>query len=397
MLSRTPRPAAECIRQQLRAQPKARFPNSRFQSSSSGPASGGTNPALVGGVAGGAFAFVAGYSWYHFSGAKTLLNTSRQAQLYVDQAKQTIAEKTPEPSAAFNWFRDTARSYSAFIPGARRYVDTAFDDIDKIRGKHSEEFDQVVSDAYNELKEASKGGLSADTAFEAMNILQKHLNRLYELGSDAAEDIMDNHPQLKEKVGGNLNQLKEMGDAYGPQAKEEVNKVWQQISEILKQGASAESAEKITNLVQEKTDKLQKLRDEMWNKGMEEAKQYLEKNPKVKELVEDNAESLKNGDFGKLWDLAKDSASSGKTEDLEAYVKDKVNQAKSGEFGNLDKLSQMVPGGSNIINQLQSLQDISQKKGKEAKNILEETTQEIQDVLKKRKEQVEKLAQEEKN
>jgi hypothetical protein len=393
MLGRTSGPAARSARQQLQC--KARFINSRFQSTASHAAPTSSNPALIGGLAGGAAAFVTGYTWYHFSGAKTLVNTSKQTQAYLDQTKQTIAQKTPEPNEAFNWLRDTVKSYAILIPGARSYVDTAFDDLDKIRNDHGKEFDEVVKNAYTELSDLSqKEGLSLDSASKAMVVLQKHVKQLYDLAGDAAENVLDNHPQLKEKFGGGFNQLKELGDAYGPQAKEEVDRTWQQISSIVKRGASIESTEEIKNLIQEKKTKLEKLGDEAWKKGFEESQRYLDKSPKLKQMVEDNADTLKKGNPKDLWALVKESASSGKIEDVEKYINEKVRQAKKSGTGDLDKWLNMVPGGSNVIPQLQSLQTIAQNKGSEAENVLKETVEEIQNVLKKRKEQVEKIAEE---
>ncbi|KAJ5482629.1 hypothetical protein N7475_001441 [Penicillium sp. IBT 31633x] len=393
MLGRNLGPAARTARQQL--QPKARFINSRLQSTASNASSSGGNSALIGGIAGGAVAFSAGYAWYHFSGAKSLLKASKQIQAYSEQAKQTIAEKAPEPNEAFRWMKDTIKSYAVFIPGARGYVDTAFDDLERIRNDHGKEFDQIISEAYKELQDLTKSeGVNTTSASKALSILQKHTKHLFDLAGDAAENVLDNHPQLKEKIGGSYDQLKQMGDAYGPQAKEEVNKTWKQISDIVQRGASVESAEEIKKLIQEKSQKLQKFGDEAWQKGLEESQQYLDKSPKLKQLVEDNADSLKKGNFKDLWGLVKESASSGKTEEVEKYVKDKVDQAKNTDFGGLDKWLNMVPGGSNVIPQLQALQTIAQKKGNEAEGVLKETVEELQDVLKKRKEQVEKLAEE---
>jgi hypothetical protein len=350
---------------------------------------------LIGGVAGGAVAFVMGYTWYHFSGAKTLVNTSKQTQAYLDQAKQTISQKAPEPNEAFRWLRDTVKSYAVLIPGARGYVDTVFDDLEKIRNDHGKEFDEVVTNAYTELKDLSKkeGGLTMDSASQALGVLQKYAKQLFDLAGDAAENVLHNHPQLKEKVGGSFDQLKEMGDAYGPQAKEEVNQTWQQISGIVQRGASVDSAEDIKNLIQEKKTKLEKLGDEAWQKGFEESRQYLDKSPKLKQMVEDNADALKKGNFQDLWGLVKESASSGKMEDVEKYIKDKVGQAKKSSLGDLD-LQKMVPGGSSVIPQLQSLQAVAHKRGSEAEEVLKQTVEEIQDVLKKRKEQMEKIAEE---
>ncbi|OKL58325.1 hypothetical protein UA08_06399 [Talaromyces atroroseus] len=395
MFGRTARPTARCARQQLQC--KARFANYRFQSTASHAASPGTgNPALIGGLAGGAVAFVTGYTWYHFSGAKTLVKTSKAAQAYAEQAKQKIAQNTPEPDEAFRWLRDTLKGYAVFIPGARGYVDTTFDNLEKIRNDHEKEFDEIVTDAYNELSHLlKKEGFNTASATKALQILQKNVGRLFDLAGNAAENILDNNPQLKEKVGGSFDQLKQMGDTYGPQATEEVNRTYQQISSIIQRGASMESVEEIKNLIQEKKEKLQKLGDEAWQKGLEESREYLEKSPKLKQLIEENADTLRKGNLKELWGRVKDSASSGKVEDAEKYVKEKVEQAKnSTDLSSLDKWLNMVPGGSNVIPQLQSLQNIAQKKGNQAEDVLKETLEELQSVLKKRVEQVEKIAEE---
>ncbi|KAJ5494465.1 hypothetical protein N7463_010552 [Penicillium fimorum] len=382
MLGRSSRIAARSTRHRL--QPNARFINYRFQSTAANVASTRGNPALIGGLAGGAVAFLTGYTWYHFSGAKTLVNTSKQTHAYIDQAKHTITEKTPEPNEAFLWLKDTIKSYAVFIPGARGYVDTAFEDLDKIRNDYGKEFDEVVQNAYTELKDLSnKEGLNIDSAYKALSLLQKYLKQLFDLAGNATENVLRNHPEFKEKVSGSLDQLTKMGDDYGPQAKEY----------IVQRGTSAESVEEIQNLIREQKSKFEKLGDEAWQKGFEEAQQYLDKYPKLKQAVEDNADTLKRGNPKDLWGLVKESASSGKTEDVEKYITEKVEQAKTGGLGDLDKWLKMVPGGSSVIPQLQSLQTIAQKRGSEAEVLLKETVEEIQDVLKKRKVQVEKIAE----
>ncbi|KAJ5633299.1 hypothetical protein N7490_009638 [Penicillium lividum] len=393
MLGRASGPAARSARQQLQSKP--RFIKPRFQSTTSNASSAGTSPALIGGLAGGAVAFATGYTWYQFSGVKTMVDTSKQTQAYINQAKKTIAEKTPEPNEAYRWLRDTVKSYAAFIPGARDYIDTAFDDLDKIRNDHGSEFDEIVKNAYTELKDLlKKEGLNIDSASKTLSVLQKYLKQLFDLAGDAAENVLDGHPALKEKIGGSFDQLKEMGDAYGPQAKEEINRTWEQISSIVKRGADIKSVDEIKNLIQEKKTKLEKLGAETWEKGLEESKQYLDKSPKLKQLVEDNADTLKKGNTKDLWDLVKKSASSGNMEDVEKYIKEKAGQAKESGLGDLDKWLKTVPGGSSAMSQLQSLQAIAQNKGSEAEDVLKETVEELQKVLKKRKEQIEKIAKE---
>ena len=88
-----------------------------------------------------------------------------------------------------------------------------------MRKRHGPEVDNVVSEAYGELRDASKNGLNMQTAGQVYQILTKHLERLLELGKDAAEDVLENHPQLKDKLGGSADQLKQLGEQLGPKAK----------------------------------------------------------------------------------------------------------------------------------------------------------------------------------
>ncbi|KAE8378102.1 hypothetical protein BDV26DRAFT_198638 [Aspergillus bertholletiae] len=395
MLSRSSRCATSCARLQLYRQTRTPLRNARSRySTSTESGSSGTSPAVVGGIAGGAVTFLAGYAWYNFSGAKTIVQTASQTEAYFKEAKKQVSQKTPEPDEAFGWLRDTAKNYASFIPGAKGYVDKAFDDLEQIRRKQGKEFDEIIRDAYSDLREASKNGkLDVDTAVKVRDILEKHFNRLYELAGDSAEDILDNHPELKEKFGGSFDHLKEMGSAFGPQAQEEVDKTWKQVKEIVSAGISSDTVKKIQKVAKEKEEKLRKLGDEAWKRGLDEAQPYLEKSPKIKELVEKNIEPLKKGNYGKIWNMIKESSSSGNTEELEKYIKDMANQAKESGFGNLDKLSNMVPGGSQILSQLQSLQSAAEKKGPEAEKLLKETIDDLQGVLSEKVKKAEELAE----
>ncbi|MCJ1300744.1 hypothetical protein MMC08_003541 [Hypocenomyce scalaris] len=371
--------------------------NARLESTSSSSSSGSSySPALIGGVAGGAVTFLGGYTWYHFSGAKTLVNTMHETKSYMDKASKQLKESVPEPNEALKWLRQTASSYAAFIPGAKGYVDSAFDDLDAIRNKHGEEVDNIVKDAYNELKGVTQEkGMSVETAKKAWDIIQKHLKRIGELAGDAAEDLLNNHPELKDKVGGNLDQLKQMGNQYGPEAKKQVDQTWDQISDIVKGGVSMETANKIRKLVQEKMEMLQKMGDEAWKKGMEQAKPYLDKSPKVKELIEKNADSLKKGNVGELYQKIKEAVGSGDTSSIESYVKSAADKAKqsAGSGGGLEQYFKMIPGGDKILPKISQLQEIAQKHGEEAEKIAKEAFEEIQQVLQRKGDEAQKLAE----
>jgi len=375
----------------------------RFQSTQGSTSSESSfHPALAGAVGGGTVALGVGYLFYHFSGARTIVKAQSQAQQYFDQTKAKFKDTAPEPNEALQWLRRTANQYAAFIPGGSQYVNSAFDDLESIRKKHGQEVDKIVRDTYDELKDVvTKKDMSVSTAHEAWNVLQERLKQIFELAGDAAEDIINNHPQLKEQVGGNMDLLKSMGDKYGPEAKKQVDQTWDQISDVLKTGVSAESINKIRKIVQDKSELIKKIGDEIWSKGMESAKPYLDKSPQVKELVEKNADALKRGNFGELYNKIKEAVDSGSMESLEKYVKQATNKASSSSFGGLSKYLDQIPSGSEILPKLSQMQEIAQKHGKEAESLFKETINELSKVVSskadKAKQIAEKATQEGKN
>lgn len=261
--------------------------------------------------------------------------------------------------------------------------------------KHGAEVEKIVSNTYSELKDAGKSGMSMETVTKSWEVLEKAVKDLGALAGDAAEQILDNHPQIKEKVGGNIEQLKGMAESYGPEAKKEVEEMWSQMGDVLKGGVSAGSIEKIREMVQDKVEKVKKLGDEAWKKGLEQAKPYLEKNPEVKKMVEENADALKQGNVSQVFEKVKDAVSSGNTDDLKKYVQQAGEKAKNSGVGkSIESYAKMIPGGSEIIPKLQKLQEVAQTRGSDAEKILKGAYKDIQDVLQKRTSEVEKLAEE---
>lgn len=300
-----------------------------------------------------------------------------------------MKEQTPEPSELLKWFRGTVTSYAGFIPGAKPYVDSAFNDLDKIEQKHRGEVNDIISKAYSELQDATKSGLSLETAQKTWDILEKYLKELGELASDSASEILDNHPELKEKVGGNLDQLKSMAKSYGPDAKKELDQTYDQIKGVLAGGVGVGTIEKIRKIVDEKVQKVKKMGDEAWKKGMEQAKPYLDKNPQIKEMIEKNQDALKSGNVAELWSKLKE----GNSDQIQEYVKQATEKAKSSGLGkNMEQYIKMIPGGGQIIPKLNQLQEVAKKHGDEAEKILKETYDEIAQILQKKTKDVENLA-----
>ena len=271
--------------------------NIRFQSTASNnpstPAASHLSASLIGGLAGGGLTLLLGYIYYRTSGLATIVDTARETKSYFQKATHKAKESAPEPNEALKWLHSTATSYASFIPGARGYVDAAFNDLDAIQRKHGEEVEKLVKEAYDELKEvSSKKEMSVDTAYQAWQVIEGAMRKIGALAGDAASDILDNHPDLKEKVGGSLEQFKQIADRVGPKAKKQVDDTWKQISEIVKGGVSVSSAAKIRQLVQEKIEKVKELEagvkeleEGVREEGKKKAKPLLEKTSEVKELI----------------------------------------------------------------------------------------------------------------
>lgn len=356
-------------------------------------------PGVVGGLTGAGLAFSAVYGYYYFSGAKTAVDTAKQAKSYVDygsdQLKRTLQENTPDSAeGVIAKLKEVSLNYAGWIPGGRSYVDSAFKDLEEVQKKHGDEVNEIVKAAYEEIKTVSqKKGSSLETANDVWGILSQRFAQLASLAGDSAQEILSNHPEVEKKLGGSYQQLKDLGDRVGPDAKKKIDETWSEVSDIAKSGFSADSVDKIRKLIQKKVEEVKQLGDQAWNKAWEEQiKPALDKNPQVKELVEQNLDTLKNGNISEAISKVTSAVSSGNTKDLEAYVKNAANKADQFTSGSISKWLSMVPGGSEILPQLMKLKEAAEKKGPEAEQLTKDTLSELQQVLTKRGKQAEDLA-----
>ncbi|KAM0818608.1 hypothetical protein AB5N19_04420 [Seiridium cardinale] len=383
------------------SKPQTRFQSSTSSSSSATNASAGSSH-IGAGVAGGLAAATILYGAYYFSPSgkvsRTINKTVKEANSKYKEASQKIQQTTPNADETISYLKNFCYSYVAWVPGGRQYVDMAFKDIETVRKNHREEADELLNDAYKQFQNLSKSGLSIETASKAAEVLADLSKKVGSLAGDAFTDIIDNHPQLKDKFGGSIDQLKQMSDQYGPEAKKQVDETWSQVRDVLAGGLTAANLDKVRKLVQEKVEQVKKLGDEAWKKGLEQAKPYLDKNPKVKELIEKNADALKQGNAKELFDQVKKAVESGDTGDIEGYVNKAVEQAKSkgsqaGKSFGLDQYFDQIPNGSEILSKLKQLKDVAEKHSDEGKKLLEETLAEVKQVLEKKSQKAEEIAE----
>ncbi|KAI5259535.1 hypothetical protein E4T42_00227 [Aureobasidium subglaciale] len=388
--------ARSSIPRTLRSARVPRNTQARFQSSSSSSSSStGTNSHVVTGLASGTAVAVVGYTIYALSPAgrmsRKINGTAKDAYVYYNDVTSKIQANTPDADDAINYVKEFAYSYVAWIPGGRKYVDTAFKDLDTLRQNHKDDVDKIIRETYSEFQEVSKNGFSRDSLTKAMEALSNLSQKIGALAADAAQDLMDNHPQLKEQVGPRIEQLKSMGDQYGPEVKQEVDRTWGQVKEVMAGGLSVANINKARQIVEEKYEKVKQLGDQAWQKGLDQAKPYFDKNPKIKELIENNADALKQGNAKELFEKVKSGVESGSTGDLEGYVNKAVEKAKSKGsevssqwgFGGLDQYLKMIPSGGEILPKLQQLKEVAEKHKTEGEKLLNETMEELKKVLEK--------------
>ncbi|KXH25351.1 hypothetical protein CSIM01_12879 [Colletotrichum simmondsii] len=374
----------------------------RFQSTTTSSSTGGSSSHFGAGVAGGLAGAGIFYALYSFTpagrAASKVNKAAKEAEKKYTAAAQKLQENTPSTDEAIDYIKQFAYSYVGWIPGGRSYVDSAFNDFETVRKNHKEEADKIVDDAYKQFQEVAKAGLSLEAVHKAYEVLADITQKLASLGGDAIGDIVDNHPQLKEKLGGNIDQLKDLGDKYGPEAKKQVDETWKQVKDVLAGGFTASNFDKVRKLIEEKIQQVQKLGDEAWKKALEEAKPYLDKNPKVKELIEKNADALKKGNAKELFEKAKKATESGDLGGLESYVTDAVDKAKSkgsqiGESFGLDQYFEMIPDGDKIIPKLKQLREVADKHKEEGEKLFKETIEEVKKVLEAKSKKAEEIAE----
>lgn len=355
------------------------------------------HPAAVGGVTGFVTAIAACYLWYHFSGTKSLVKGAHDTKKYLDSVQSKFQESAPNPNEALKWLRQTANSYAGFVPGASGVVNTAFDELDSIHDSHREEVDQIINDAYSELKQVSQKGLSVDTAKQGWDIILKHLRRAHNLAGNVMTDVLDRHPEIKDKVGRSVDQLRQMGDRVGPEAQQIIDQAWRQASEIVNnnEGGALSPANigRVQKVIDEATDKLRKHSEEAWKKAMDQAKPYLDRAPELKKLVETNASQLKQGNAKELLEKVQNAVNSGNTDELQDYIRNVTRKAQSSGTRSLQDYLNKIPNGDQILPDLGNLQDAAQKNGKEAEELFKSTVNEVSQVLRRKAEEARKLGE----
>ncbi|KAL2257958.1 hypothetical protein VTK26DRAFT_8910 [Humicola hyalothermophila] len=376
----------------------------RFQSSTTnGTSSSHFASGVAGGVAGASLLY--GIYLMTPSGkmARKINMAAKEADKKYQQAAATIKDKTPTTDEAIDKLKQFCYSYVAWVPGGRQYVDAAFNDLAAIRESHGEEVDKVVSETYREFQEVARSGLSLETASKAYDALANLAKKVASLTGSAADYLLERHPQLNEQVGEPIRQLKEMAAHYGPEARKLADETWDQISDVMASGFSTESVDKARKLVEDRTWQLRKIGDELWEKGLEQAKPYLDKSPRVKELVMGNQDVLKQSNVVALFQQIRSLGDGGDAGKLEDYVRQAVDKAKQaggrgtkmalGGGGSFAALGQFVgdDAGRAVKDNIQLLAEVVDKHSDEGKQLLDETRGDLRQLLEEKAKKAQKI------
>ena len=312
------------------------------------------------------------YGWYQFSGLKTVVKTSKSLESGLQEVKKTIAEKTPSPDEAMNYFRGVAKSYGSLIPGASAYIDPMFDSLDELKKTHGEETEKIIKGTYDEVKETVvKGGFDLKTGEKVVEILKRRAAEVEDLGNRVGADfikpVIDKNPQLRDAVGGSYNDLKKLVATHGPEAKAKYDDLVKQLKEIFDKRISASSIKQVQDLIQQKTKEIRELGEkagkDAWDKASKQAKPYLDKMPDVKKSLDENMKSL-IGSGGKniqeIYDKIREVADKGPNKqnmaELQSMIKDKAKQASESSgvnwddaWGKLEQYIKTIPGGKEVM------------------------------------------------
>lgn len=363
------------------------------------------------GVGGGAVVLLGIYGYYHFSGAKTAVNTVRQMSQTAESLKNKAVEATPSVKSMMHFLRQAAYSYTAAFPGAKHAVDLTFDQIDQIAEKNGPEVEKILKQVYTDLsKAASEGGDKVSD--NVVNVIQEGVSKIQQLSSSlsagAIAPLLANHPALKSALGDSYNQLNDLGNKYGPEARKITEDAVKQIKDLTDKGVNGETIAKAVSIAKQKLEEVRKLGQqvgsEAYSKAAEGARPYLDKAPDVKKYLEESVDSLKEyvGDDGvklinETYSELEAAGKKGDTAKLMQIAKSKIGQlqklaqdkggdlakkasGKASQIPGVDQLFESVPS----LKSLHELRELAQDKGGDFEKILNETYEELKTVLEKK-------------
>jgi len=360
-----------------------------------------------------------GYAWYHFSGTKQIVTTAKTVLDSANQTKEKIKQATPSTDAALKFLRSTAKTYAAAIPGGAYMIDQSFDQLEKLAESHGEQVKQIVTDSYSQLQDTLASAKGKDAGDAVLAVINDAVGKLKELGSKIDQDVigpfLEKNPQLQKALEGSQDQLKEIMQKQGPEAKRIRDDTYKQLSGLVAAGLTGDSIQKAVALIQQKSTEVSKLASQTgadaWEAASKNAQPLLNKLPDVKKMLDEQLPKMQGviGEDGvkqvqelyeKLAELGKDAKNKDPKElakEAKKLVEERMASIQKSTSGTgkaakntaLSYLEQ-IPGVKDLP-ELHAFKTIVEKHGKDAEKLMDATYEDLKKILSKRLEEAKKL------
>ncbi|KAF2167135.1 hypothetical protein M409DRAFT_22567 [Zasmidium cellare ATCC 36951] len=354
-------------------------------------------PAVTVGCVGGGVVLLAWFLWENYIDPRPTSFPIEQAKNYQspgpEQFRFDFREITPGPTdEVIRSLKEVADKYSPWIPGGREFVEQSFSDLETVREKHGTEVNEIVRDTYEELRDvSSRKGTSLETVNATWYILSRRLEELSSLAGDVAQQILESNPSLRDRLDGSFEQLRRLGDRLGPGAKREVDETFCEVSKIVKQGVDDATVDRINRIVQDKARHIKSRSEQAWYVAMEQMQPMLDRNPRVKRIVDENIDTLRQARAKEVSEKIRQAVMSGSTGELERFIKDISKKTQQHSSGSLSNWLSRLPDGSKILPQLQQLKEAAETKSADAEQLARETLNDVSRILDQRTRQAESL------
>ena len=217
--------------------------------------------------------FHTGFAWYQLSGTRQVVNTARdtmnKAKEITDKVKETASGSADSAANTLTYLRSAT---TTLIPGSAPFLGKVFDQIEQISKEHGDDVKKIFDETYKDFEKLGKqGGLDAQTASKAVEILSKRVAELQELagsaGGDAYNKLISDNPKLKDQISKYYDEFKGVVDKAKekkPDAEKLLKDTSSELVKIFKDGGvSEDSVNKAKKLLQGKADEAKKLGEEV--------------------------------------------------------------------------------------------------------------------------------------
>ncbi|KDQ07012.1 hypothetical protein BOTBODRAFT_181070 [Botryobasidium botryosum FD-172 SS1] len=261
---------------------------------------------LLAGAVGGGVVIAAAYTWYHFSGLKSIVATSQSIHSSIKNVRATFFERAPERAesspAVLQHLRSLAKAYASVYPGGSTLVDKAFDSFDELVVIHGDKVNDIAGHAYADLGDIVASEASNDDKIRQSALVVKRASvELAELGNQvrhqALNSAFENHPELRKGLEETYSKLIDLAESGGFEAKRAANHAVGQLQGLLSQSISPDSVAKARDVIASTTSEVRTLldtsdRDTAADAGVR-TRAYLDQIQEIPDRLKENGPALR--------------------------------------------------------------------------------------------------------